>query len=285
MYVIFSVTTQLPIAFYLHQEGDKDADVLDYLVEQAKLVLGVKKLGIVLFDKGFWRVDEFKQLIDRREAIVTPGKRYKTVRKAIAAISRSRWCRSYQPNERWAETSVYFGDADLRLRLVVRKRLGWRAVRDEDGKLVKDEDGNLLKEPIILYHGYLTNLSATELDTDQVLAMYAQRWGIEDFFEEMQNQYGLRKFPGTSLELVNRHIILIFMLYTLLEGFKKLAADWMEQADYAQMELRRFGKSFLRAPLRFLRWLRAGKPADTIIRASFSNAGALLHLLCPDAPP
>lgn len=285
LYVIFSVTTQLPIAFYLHQKGDADADVLDYLVQQAKLVLGVHKLGIVLFDKGFWRVDQFKQLTDQQEAIVTPGKQYKTVRQAIATIPRSRWCRSYQPNERWAETQVYFGNSDLRLRLVVRKRLGWRIVRDQQRFVVKDADGNPLKEPIILYHSYLTNLSAIELDTDQVLAMYAQRWGVEDFFEEMQNQYDLRGFPGTSLELVNRHIILTFLLYTLLEGFKKLAADWMKQADFALMELRRFCKSFLRAPLRLLHWLRVGKPSDTAVRAAFSNAGALVHLLCPNAFP
>jgi hypothetical protein len=131
----------------------------------------------------------------------------------------------------------------------------------------------------------LGNLSAIELDTDQVLAMYAQRWGVEDFFEKMQNQYDLLGFPSTCLKLVNRHIILTFMLYTLLEGFKKLAADWMTQADFALMELRRFCKSFLRAPLRLLCWLRAGKPSDTAVRAAFSNAGALVHLLCPDAFP
>jgi hypothetical protein len=37
-----------------------------------------------------------------------------------------------------------------------------------------------------------------ELDSGQVLAIYSQRWGIEDFFEELLNQYDLHKFPGTD---------------------------------------------------------------------------------------
>jgi hypothetical protein len=52
MHVIFSVTTGEPIAFYLHQDGDKDADVLDHLGQEARTILGVKRLGIILFDKG-----------------------------------------------------------------------------------------------------------------------------------------------------------------------------------------------------------------------------------------
>jgi hypothetical protein len=67
----------------------------------------------------------------------------------------------------------------------------------------------------------LTNLSEVELEADQVPGMYGQRWGIEDFFEEGQNQYYLNKFPGTSLAVVKRHIILTFLLYTLVKRFGK----------------------------------------------------------------
>lgn len=101
----------------------------------------------------------------------------------------------------------------------------------------------------------------------------------------MIHQYNLRQFPGTSLEVVNRHLILTFMLYTLVEDFKKYAADWLNQAKYATMELRRFGKEFLRAPLRYLHWVRDGKPKANAIRSVRSHAGIVGHFFEDEIPP
>lgn len=268
MHVIFSVTTGEPIAFYLHQEGDKDADVLDELTRQARQVLGVKKLGIILFDKGYWRLDEFKELVnEHRESMITPAKRYKDVKQAIADIKKHQW-RRIGVNQRCAETTVHFGEHNITFRLMAWKQLGRRALKDEKGKRLKDAEGNVMTEPVVIIHSYLTNLSEVELEADQLLGMYGQRWGIEDFFEEMQNQYYLTKFPGTSLKIINRHIILTFLLYILVQRFQKLAADWLGRAEYALMELRRFGKEFLRAPIAYLLWLKAGKPKEQARRSS-----------------
>jgi len=284
MHVLFSVTTGEPIAFYLHQEGDKDADVLDHLMQEARTILGVKELGIVLFDKGYWRVDEFKKLAEKdHESLITPGKRYKTVKKAIADIPRRQWRRA-GANQRCAETTVFFGEQGARFRLVVWKKLGRRVVKDEDGKRVKDADGKVVKEPFIIYHSYLTNLSEVELEADQILGMYSQRWGVEDFFEEVQNQYYLAKFPGTTLKVVKCHIVLVFYLYILVKRFQKLAAEWLEKAEYAKMELRRFSKEFLWVPVAFLDWLKAGKPKEQA-RRSARRSGTFLHgFFSQDAP-
>lgn len=268
MHVIFSVTTGEPIAFYLHQEGDKDADVLDELTQQARQVLGVKKLGIILFDKGYWRLDEFKELVnEQRESIITPAKRYKDVKKAIADIKKQQW-RRIGLNQRCAETTVHFGEHNITFRLMAWKKLGRRTLKDEDGTRLKDAEGKVMTEPVIIIHSYLTNLSEVELEADQLLGMYGQRWGIEDFFEEMQNQYYLTKFPGSSLKVINRHIILTFLLYILVQRFQKLAADWLGRTEYALMELRRFGKEFLRAPIAYLLWLKAGKPKEQARRST-----------------
>lgn len=276
LHVIFSVTTGEPIAFYLHQEEDKDADVLDHLVREARTALGVEELGIVLFDKGYWRVEEFKKLVEQqRESIVTPGKRYKSVKQAIAGIQRRQWQR-VGVNRRCAETTVFFGEEGIRFRLVAWKKLGRRVVKDEQGQRVKDANGKVVTEPVIVVHSYLTNLSELELEADQVLGMYSQRWGVEDFFEEVQNQYYMNKFPGTALAVVKRHIILTFLLYTLVKRFQKLAAEWLERAEYATMELRRFGKEFLRAPIAYLHWLKAGKPKKQA-RRSIRRSAAFLR--------
>ena len=285
LHVIYCVTTQLPIAFYLHQKGDTDAQAHTLLVKQARLVLGVPQLGLLLFDKGYWNLDEYQSLIsDQRENILTPAKKYADVKNAIADIPKSEWRKGMQANVRWAETWVTFGKNGLKMRLVVRKFLTWRNKR-KNGQVVKDENGNPVKEAVVLYHSYLTNLSEIEIETDQIVCTYATRWGIEDFFAEMLHQYNLRQFPGTSGSLVNRHLVLTFMLYTLIEGFKAYAADWLNQAQYATMELRRFGKEFLRAPLTFLRWLRDDKPRSGVVRSARSNAGFVGHFLEDLIPP
>jgi len=280
LHVIFSVTTGKPIAFYLHQEEDKDADVLDHLVQEARTALGLKELGIVLFDKGYWRVEEFRELVQQqRESIITPGKRYKDVKKAIADIQHHQWHR-VDINLRCAETTVFFGEQGIRFRLVAWKKLGRRVVKDEQGQRVKDANGKVVTELIVIIHSYLTNLSEAELEADQILGMYGQRWGVEDFFEEVQNQYYMHKFPGTSLAVVRRHIILTFLLYTLVKRFQKLAAEWLGRADYAVMELRRFGKEFLHAPIAYLHWLKAGKPRERA-RRSIRRSAAFLRRFFP----
>lgn len=285
MHVIFSVTTDQPIAFYLHQEGDKDADVLDDLVQQARTILGVKKLGIVLFDRGYWRVDEFKQLAQQQhECLITPAKRYTHIKAAMAAIKPNQWQR-LGINQRCAETTVYFGEQHISFRLVAFKKLGRRVVKDKDGNRVRDAEGKVVTEPVIIIHSYLTNLSEVELAADQLLGMYGRRWGIEDFFEELQNQYYLTKFPGTSLAMVNRHIILTFFIYALVQQFQKLAAEWLARVEYASMELRRFGKEFLQAPISYLLWLKAGKPKAQARRSTRRKGTSLGGFFALGASP
>jgi hypothetical protein len=285
LHVIFSVTTGQPIAFYLHQAQDKDADVLDHLVQEARTALGVKELGIVLFDKGYWRVAEFKELVEQqRESIITPAKRYKSVKQAITAIQRHQWQR-VGVNLRCAETTVFFGEPGIRFRLVAWKKLGCRVVKDEQGHRLKDANGKVVTEPLVIIHSYLTNLSELELEADQLLGMYSQRWGIEDFFEEVQNQYYLHKFPGTALTLVKRHILLTFLLFTLVKSFQILAAEWLQSAAYATMELRRFCKEFLHAPIPYLLWLKAGKPKHLAQRSLRRNSAFLRRLFPLGASP
>lgn len=156
---------------------------MDYLVKQARLVLGVKRLGLLLFDKGYWNLDEYKSLIsDQGENILTPAKKYRDVKDAISDIPQSEWRKGMFPNERWAETTVTFGKNGLKLRLVVRKLLGWKKKR-KNGKVVKDENDEPIQEAVILYHSYLTNLSEVEIETDQIVATYATRWGFFFFLK------------------------------------------------------------------------------------------------------
>ena len=55
-----------------------------------------------------------------------------------------------------------------------------------------------------------------------------------------------------TLAVVKVHIALTLLGYTLLTMFKELVATWLDQIDYATMELRRFARLFLRAPIAWL---------------------------------
>ena len=70
------------------------------------------------------------------------------------------------------------------------------------------------------------------------------------------------RLPGTELGLVQVHIALSLLGYILLMEFKHLVVEWMNQAEYATMELRRFARVFLRAPVILLAWLKKRRPGQ-----------------------
>lgn len=268
LYVLFEVQSRQPLAFVLHEpaavradESPKgDADYLAELIAHVKSALGVEQLAFVLFDKGFWSQAGCKQLVDTQETIVTPGKRFKTICQAMAAIPRTAWVRAAR-NQRVAETQVTFANG-LTLRLIVWKELGHQVVRDAKGKTMRDAAGQPRYRRVPICYAYVTNISATECDAAEVVGLYSQRWGIEDFFEQMDNQYGLGRLPGRTLAVIKVHLALTLLGYTLLTMFKHLVATWLNQIEYATMELRRFARLFLRAPIEWLCWLKNRQPGE-----------------------
>ena len=262
LYVIFAVDSRVPLAFCLREKESEDdlhteMAFLDKLVQEARELLGVDRLGYVLFDKGFWSADGFAALVEAGEKMVTPAVLYDSVKAVIRDVPRSEWLRIL-PNERLWEGTYRFPNG-LALRLIVWKKLGKVVVKNKNGKPKLDKRRRMVTKPAPVYYTYLTNLSPDELEADQVVALYGQRWGVEDFIEQMTNQYHLGRFPTTGLKIVKVHIALTFLLYQWVRGFAQLAAEWLERAEYARMELCRFGRCFLRAPRSLLDRIRAGQ--------------------------
>lgn len=284
LYVLFEVESRYPLAFVLHTPGATtasgapkgDAEYLLELVEQTKREFGLDHLGYVLFDKGFWSQAHFGQLDAAGEILVTPGKNFASVRAAVTHLPHSAWRRVLQ-NERVADTAITLGQRIFRL--VAWKKLGWRVVRQADGRPRRNAQGKVIYRVAPVVFTYLTNLSAAEFDADQIVALYGRRWGVEDFFEQMNNQYDLGRFPATDLALVKVHIGLTLIGYLLLQQFQHCVAAWMEQAEYARMELRRFSRDFLRAPLDWLRWQRTRAAGQRTPRLRPRHAGFVTSLL------
>jgi len=70
----------------------------------------------------------------------------------------------------------------------------------------------------------------------------------------------------------------------MVKRFQKLAAEWLQKVEYARMELRRFGKEFLRAPIAYLDWLKAGKPKEQARQRPRRNGAFLQSFFSLDAP-
>lgn len=49
----------------------------------------------------------------------------------------------------------------------------------------------------------------------EVIEQYAQRWGIEQFFKELKNEFGFEEFQETRQKAVSRHITLSVASYSL----------------------------------------------------------------------
>lgn len=275
LYVIFAVDSREPLGFYLREKesaGDpqKEMAFLEHLVQEARGLLGVDRLGYVLFDKGFWSAEGFAALVEAGEKIVTPAVLYDSVKAVLRAVPREAWLRIL-PNERLWEGSYRFPNG-LTLRLIVWKKLGKVVVKGKHGKPKLDKRRRMVTKWAPVYYTYLTNIPADELEADQVVALYGQRWGVEDFIEQMTNQYHLGRFPTTKMKIVKVHIALTFLLYQWVRGFAQLAAEWLERAEYARMELCRFGRCFLRAPRSLLERIRSKSHKESRQRRSGDHA-------------
>lgn len=283
LYVIIAVQSRLPLGFILRtveEEQDDpqgEAQFLDKLLVQARELLGVNRLGFILFDKGFWNSDELAKLDDQEEQLITAAILYKSVKEAIAAVPRGDWIRA-QRNERCADTRLTLPNGHT-LRLIIWKKLGRVVVRNKNSYPKRNKRGRIITKPGPVHYCYLTNLSADEWDPDQVIALYGKRWGVEDFIEEIKNQYHLGRFPGKDLKLVKVHLILTLILYVLMKQFKQLAAQWLERTEYARMELCRFSRQFLQAPKALLERIKAAPKNHGPRRRQLPDQGFLKSLL------
>lgn len=224
------------------------------------------------------------------QAFITPGKKYKTITDAVKAIEEEAY-RLYEPEltphqrekqarqkpatrqkaakekqqlleekgspPMIAECMVELKDYDGALRLIVvrDKRRKTVKLKNEKGtRYLRDEEGNILTkvEWETVYYSYLTNISEDRMTPEQVIVAYKDRWCVEDLFEELKNDWGLKYFPGTGRNTVLAHIHFTFILYATINLFK----HFMLTGKYARKMLCSLQIDVLQAPHAvFARWL------------------------------
>jgi len=197
---------------------------------------------------------------DKKIAFITPGKKYKSLTDAVEEIEEAEY-RLYEEEltahqkqkrerekattrqkrvakeqaeqdakgspPRIAHTMISLDDYEGELRLIVvkDKRLKRVKLKNEKGtRYLRDEEGNILTEEVweTLCYTYLTNIPESQLKPEGVIAAYKGRWRVEDLFEELKNDWGLKYFPSTDNNSVQSHIYFIFILYAAVNLFKRL---------------------------------------------------------------
>lgn len=190
-----------------------------------------------------------------QEWFVTPATAYQNVKRALTTLPPGRWQR-LGVNERCAETEVIFGRGrqQTRWRLVAFKRLSRVPRREASGQMMRDEQGRVQTRWGVVYHSYLTNLSAEELSIHEVEGLYRGRWGIEHAFNELKNAYHLGHFPSTRFAMVRLHVLLTLLLYTLVRAFQLWLVETQQATEALAWELTTLQRDWLRAPAAWLCW-------------------------------
>jgi len=241
LHVLFNSRDKQPLAFMFEEKGQTPTQVLKALIEETRKLLQYRHLGLVLYDKGYYKVESMKQL-GFHEHLITPGKKFNQIKKAIEDLNTRHIAGRDKDGNMLYDTSVYFKEADLTLRLVVVKTYTEKYVKTKSGnkKLI---NGNYVKERVVTFHSYLTNISKEALSADQVVETYAKRWSIEHFFKELGN-YGLKSLPSTDYRIVQNHIAMVMLMYIMVTLFKKALG-----ICFATCSLKTLNKNFFRSPI------------------------------------
>jgi len=136
--------------------------------------------SLLLMDKGYFKLERFKQLDDTGIPFVHPMK--KGVKYEVLCEKRA---------SEYIDMMVHIESIDHIFRLV---------------KHIDDE-----------HPGYLTNIFC--LPPADIIAMYGSRWQIELFFREVRSCLHIERFESRNLNAVMMQIFATLIVYMLLELF------------------------------------------------------------------
>jgi hypothetical protein len=242
LHVLFNSTDKQPLFFMFEEKGQTPTQVLNAMIKEARELLEVNRLGLVLYDKGYYEATTMKQVCIF-EDLITPGKKFNAIKGAIEKLNMNYFVGHDKDGHMLFDTTVYFEDVDLTLRLVVKKIYKEEYVKTKSGHK-KVINGHNIKQMVIVYHSYLTNIPKEEVNAGQVIDSYTKRWSIEHFFKELKANYGLCVLPSTDYRIVQNHVAMVLIMYMMVTLFKKSLGGY-----FANCSLKTLSKNFFRASL------------------------------------
>jgi len=120
------------------------------------------------------------------------------------------------PRTGFAQVTAFF-DADERERVVRLRVPEQRQRAQRERGLPEQVRVRLVK--VVLESGetevLATTLSEQEASYEEVVALYAMRWGVETFFDRLKNIYEVERLSGETLVTIEQDIYGVFFLATL----------------------------------------------------------------------
>lgn len=191
---VLDVVTQLPVALW-YRENSRDQDQTFW----PELLHLVESDILLLLDMGLMNHSVFDELCDRRVGFITRPKKH-TITEEVAVLNKSATIR---------DTVVILGGKNHRCHHHMR--------------LVQ-----------VLFRGkwyrYLTNVTNPErLPPSVVVALYDQRWRIEDAFNQVKRLLGLAYFHVGSVNGVQMQVWATWLLYLLLVDLTDAVAEALQK--------------------------------------------------------
>lgn len=232
MLAILDIVTRLPTEIWYEEDAQAhDQSFLD------KVCSHLRKDSLLIFDLGFTNFTFFRQLTEQGVFFITRAKR----------------------NLAFQMESVLLKTA------LVHDQIGW---------IGQGDDRQRVRLIQFLYQGkwyrYLTNdLDATRLPVEYAVALYWQRWRIEDAYAIVKRLLGLAFFHCSAQNAVQMQLWATWILYAILVDLTD------EVAQHLNKPLARISMEMIYRSLPFFARAHHRGDADTLIDYLVANAKRL----------
>jgi len=184
--VVYDVEAGVPLLWRLVPANrHENPYLLPVLVELRRTY----KVRTVLADKAFYDCENFRWLCRHRIRFIIPAKEYAPVQDEMNEVT----LEELKDGRLIGEIPFYATGCRNRLRLVV--------IQLEDRR-----------------YGLLTN--DWRSPAGRIHELYKLRWRVENFFKDLKENYALKKFPGTAMNVVEAHIQLVMTAYLTLKLYR-----------------------------------------------------------------
>lgn len=223
LFIALDLKRKQIVAFTLTSGKVNDSTQLLNIAQKINDNIGQHHVDIIMFDRGFYKAQSFGKINRNKTDFITPAKKFDDVKQALESIDKYK---PYGDNEEIADKWIYLkGYGNIRIIIVKKTVIKYRDVKNEKGtRYLLDSNGQRIKEQYeeTVFHPYFTNIPQRRKSASDIIALYSNRWNVENFFDELKSQWWIKYFPGTDINTVKSYTYFTLILYQSLSLFKTI---------------------------------------------------------------
>jgi hypothetical protein len=175
----------IPLTVMVTPGNVHDSLEFDNLLEDSNIFIDLREV-VLVFDKGYWKLDRFKELGEKGYRFITPMK----INTKYEILSEK-----------------------------IEGKISDETIRLSNGSIFRSVTFYTSERT----ERYLTNL---DLPPEEIKEIYGMRWSIEIFFREIKSYLKIERFIGKNLNAVLIQIfstLMSYVLIALLKTFYKIS--------------------------------------------------------------